>query len=157
MTFKLVAMMNSGSTDAELLELINNITNRAPGMASMQRIQVLLLAFSDDKQVRNADKAVTLAETIYTQDRHPANLELLALATAAAGNYERAINMMRHGLTIEQKHHGGRSAKRIKESLSALESGKLPELDWHEETRHLLPPPTRALATFRDYPDSNPI
>ena len=157
MVFKLVAMMNKGAPDQALLELINNITNRAPGMAAMKRIKALLLALSNDEQIRDTDKAVSMAETMYRQDKHPANLELLALTLAAAGDYEKAASMMRHALSTEKELHSGRNIKRIKKYLSVLESGKLPELEWREETRHLLPPPTSALATFRDYPDSNPI
>ena len=157
MMFKLVAMMGSDSPDKALLGTVIDITDRAPGMVSAKRVQILLLALSRDNKVRDAGAAIKLAEQMYQQHQFPVNLELLALATAAGGDFETAVKKLRHALASEQQYKGSPNLARMENILSSLEKGDLPELGWHNELMHMQPPPTNALATFRDYPDPNPI
>ena len=155
--FKLAAMMRSGASDKELIAAVQKITSRAPDMLSVKRIQILLLALSPDADVRDSKRALVLAEEMYKKHQYPVNLELLALATASAGDFSLATERMREALTAEKQQKNSRSIKRMENNLLLLKATRLPELGWHEETRHMLPPPTNALATFRDYPDANPI
>jgi tetratricopeptide (TPR) repeat protein len=155
--FKLAAMMRSGASDKELIAAVQKITSRAPDLLSIKRIQILLLALSLDVDVRDSKRALTLAEEMYKKHQHPVNLELLALANASAGDFKLATERMREALTAEQQQKNSLSIKRMQNNLLLLKAARLPELDWHEETKHMLPPPTKALATFRDYPDANPI
>ena len=157
MIFQLVAMMCNSSPDEDLLVVVNNITDRVPSMASMKRIQILLLGLSKDEHVLNVELAMTLAEEMYQQHNYPANLELLALTTAAGGDFENAAKQLRQALAAEKQHKNSRNITRMNTNLLLLEKGKLPRLDWHEEINHMLPPPTNALTAFRDYPDANPI
>lgn len=155
--FKLVAMMGDGASDKELLAVTQQITARAPNMFSIKRIQVLILALSQETGVRDSKLSLTLAEQMYDSAQYPANLELVALATASTGDYVLAIEQMRKALTSEEQYKNSWNIKRMNNSLLLLKNGQLPELQWHEEITHMLPPPTNALATFRDYPDANPI
>jgi tetratricopeptide (TPR) repeat protein len=155
--FKLVAMMSNEASDKELLAITQQITDRSPNTLSVRRIQILLLALSKEADVRNSDLALTLAEKMYESSQYPANLELLALSTASAGNYKLGSEQMRKALAAEKQHKNSRSITRMNNNLLQLQEGRLPELNWHEEIRHMQPPPTNALATFRDYPDANPI
>ena len=155
--FKLVAMMGNGASDKELLTVVEKITVTATDIPPIKRIQILLLALSSDAEVRDSEQAQKLAEQMYKSSRYPVNLELLALSTASTGDLSMAANQMRKALTEEKQHKNSRSLTRMSNNLLLLEKGALPELDWHEETSHMLPPPTNALATFRNYPDANPI
>ena len=157
MMFKLVAMMGNGSSDQDLLATVNKITARAPGMVSMKRIQILLLALSNDDKARDAERAMTIADELYKKHKYPVNLELLAMATAAGGDFEKAEKLMQHALTNEKQHKNSRNITRINNNLLLLQKEELPELKWQEEISHMLPPPTNALSAFRDYPDANPI
>lgn len=156
-TFKLVAMMANSSPDSELFAVAQQITARAPNMVHIKRIEVLLLALSNNTDVRNSHLALQLAEQMYNSGQYPVNMELLALATASSGNFKQAREQMQNAIAAETQHKRSSNLKRMNDNLLLLEQKQLPELYWQEEIRHMLPPPTRALATFRDYPDLNPI
>ena len=155
--FKLVANMGIGASDKELISTSRQITSRAPNILAIKRIEILLLALSKDKDVQNSQLAVEMAERTYEQAQYPVNLELLALANASAGRFNPAIEQMREAITKEQHYKNSRNISRMKTSLVMLEQKKLPALKWQEEIAHMMPPSTTALATFRDYPDANPI
>jgi len=155
--FKMVAMMSSDASDKALLAITRKVTDRSPNMLSIRRIQILLLALSKDSDVQNSEQALDLAKQMYESNAYPANLELLALSNASAGNYELAAEQMSKALAAEKQHKNSRSITRMKTNLLLLQSGNLPELNWQEEIRYMQPPRTNALATFRDYPDANPI
>jgi len=156
-SFKLVAMMGNSSPDSELLAVARQITGRAPNMIHIKRIELLLLALSNDTDVRNSRLALQLAEQMYKSGQYPVNMELLALATASSGNFELAREQMQNAIAAETQHKTSSNLKRMNDNLLLLEQKQLPALYWQDEIRHMLPPPTRALATFRDYPDLNPI
>ncbi len=155
--FKLVAMMGDSATDKELLAVTQQITGRAPNLFSIKRIQVLLLALSQETGVGDSELALARAEQMYKTTPLPVNLELLALATASAGNYPLATEHMRSALAAEQPYKNSHNIKRMNKNLLLIEKGQLPALQWQEEITYMLPPPTNALPTFRDYPDANPI
>ena len=155
--FNLVARMGSGASDKELFALSQQVTDRIPNMFTIKRIQILLLALSNNKDVRNSVLAKNMAEQMYKLGQHPINLELLALTTASTGDFNLAMEQMRKAISTEQQYKKGRSIKRMQKNLLLLQEQQLPSLNWDEEKAHMLPPPTHALATFRDYPDPNPI
>ena len=155
--FNLVARMGSGASDKELFALSQQVTDRIPNMFTIKRIQILLLALSNNKDVRNSVLAKNMAEQMYKLGQHPINLELLALTTASTGDFDLAMEQMRKAISAEQQYKKGRSIKRMQKNVLLLQEQQLPSLNWDEEIAHMQPPPTHALATFRDYPDANPI
>jgi hypothetical protein len=126
-------------------------------MLTIKRIQILLLALSNEADVRDGELAKNMAEQMYKLTQYPVNLELLALANASAGDFDLAVQQMRQAITAEQQFKQSSNLKRMQENLSLLQNQQLPELQWQQEITHMLPPPTHALASFRDYPDPNPI
>jgi len=90
--FRLIAMMGNGNPDRELLAVTQQITDRAPNLVSIKRIQILILALSNDASVRNSKQAQAFAELIYKRGEYPVNLELLALTTAATGDFDLATD-----------------------------------------------------------------
>jgi tetratricopeptide (TPR) repeat protein len=155
--FKLVAMMANGSPDKELLAVTNNITERAPDVLSIKRIQILILALSDETDVRDSTLAKQLAEQMYQAHLHPVNAELVALANASAGDYSLATQQIREAITAEQQRKKSQNTTRMVQNLQLLEKKQLPKLNWQEDIKYMRPPPANALSTFRDYPDANPI
>jgi tetratricopeptide (TPR) repeat protein len=155
--FNLVAKMGSGASDKELFTLSQQVTDRIPNMFTIKRIQILLLALSNNTDVHDSELAKNMAEQMYKLGQYPINLELLALTTASAGDFDLAKEQMRKAISAEQQYIKSRSIKRMQNNLLLLQKQQLPNLDWHEEIVHMRPPPTNALATFRDYPDANPI
>jgi len=155
--FNLVAMMGSGSSDKELISVTQQITDRVPNMFTVKRIQILLLALSDEADVRNSELAKNMAEQMYKLSQYPVNLELLALTTASTGDFDLAMEQMRKAVSAEQQYKKSGHIERMQNNVLLLEKHQLPNLDWHKEIAHMQPPPTHALATFRDYPDANPI
>jgi tetratricopeptide (TPR) repeat protein len=154
---KLVAMMGNGNPDRELLNLSRQIIQRAPNALAIQRIQILLLATSDDINVRNAPKALEKAEIFYKKQPFPVNQELVALSLASAGKFDDAVKQLRQAIELEQQYSKSKNIKRMKNNLSVLEQHRLPVHDWDEDIRNMQPPPVNALTSFRDYPDANPI
>jgi tetratricopeptide (TPR) repeat protein len=157
MLFRLSAMMGNNSPDRELLDAANSISDRAPNMVSMRRIQILILSLSKDDSIRDTESAMKRADQMQQNQKHPVNMELLAIATAAAGNFDKAVKQMRAAVTVEKQYGKTPNLPRMESTLSLLEKGELPALSWQQEISHMRPRPTNALATFRDYPDANPI
>ena len=155
--FNLVARMGGGASDKELIELAQQITDRVPNMLSIKRIQILLLALSKDEGVRDSELAQNMAEQLYKQAQYPVNMELLALTNASAGDFDLAVQQMSKAVTAEQQYKHSINLKRMQDNLLLLQNKKLPELHWQQEITYMQPPPTHALASFRDYPDPNPI
>ncbi len=155
--FNLTASMGSGASDKELIALTQQITDRVPNMFAIKRIQILLLALSNDADVRNSELAKNMAVQMYKLAQHPVNLELLALTNASAGDFDLAVKQMRKAVTAEQQYKKSSNLKRMQNNLKQLQNQQLPGLEWQQEIVYMLPPPTNALATFRDYPDANPI
>ena len=155
--FNLAASMGSGASDKELIELTRRITDRVPNIFAIKRIQILLLALSSEAGVRNSEQARSMAEQMYKLVQLPPNLELLALTTASTGNFDLAAQQMQKAVTAEQQYKKSGNLKRMQDNLLLLQNEQLPGLNWQQEIAHMLPPPTNALATFRDYPDANPI
>lgn len=155
--FNLAASMGSGASDKELIELTRQITDRVPNMFAIKRIQILLLALSSESSVRNSELARNMAEQMYKLAQLPPNLELLALTTASTGDFDLAVQQMQKAVTADQQYKKSSNLKRMQDNLLLLQKKQLPGLNWQQEIAHMLPPPTNALATFRDYPDANPI
>ena len=155
--FNLVANMGNGASDKKLIALTQQITDRIPNMFTVKRIQILLYALSNEAGVRDSKLANNMAEQMYKLVQYPVNLELLALTTASSGDFDSATEQMRKAATEEQQYKKSSNLKRMQNNLLLLEKRQLPGLEWHEEIKHMQPPATNALATFRDYPDANPI
>ncbi len=155
--FNLTASMGSGAPDKALIASAQKITDRVPNMFAIKRIQILLLALSNDADVRNSELARNMAEQMYKLAQLPPNLELLALTNASTGNFDLAVQQMQKAVTAEQQYKKSGNLKRMQDNLLLLQNKQLPGLNWQQEIAHMLPPPTNALATFRDYPDANPI
>jgi tetratricopeptide (TPR) repeat protein len=155
--YNLISRMGSGAPDKKLIELAQQIKDRAPNILAIRRILILLLALSDEAGVRNSSLARDMAEQMYKLAQYPVNLELLALTTASAGNFDLAVQQMRKAVTAEQPYKNSENIRRMNDYLLLLQNHQLPRLQWQQEIAHMLPPPTNALVTFRDYPDANPI
>jgi tetratricopeptide (TPR) repeat protein len=155
--YRLVAMMGSGAPDAQLLDAVNAIAERAPGFYPPKRIRILLLALSQDSKVRNTELALTQATQMYHAHGNPLNTELMSIAKAATGEFDVAIKLMQQAIDAEQQQGYHLNTDRMQSQLADLRNKQLPALKWSDELRYLLPPMTNPLASFRDYPDANPI
>jgi hypothetical protein len=127
-------------------------------MMSAQRIEALLLALSKDPNVRNSERAINIAGTMQAHLNSPANLEIMALSSASGGDFANGRALLQQAMDMTAgKKVGDQHRKRITQFMQLLENKTLPELDWQEEIDHMMPPPPRARATFRSYPDPNPV
>jgi len=126
-------------------------------MLAVRRIEVLLHALSSDTGVKDGETATNMAEQLYSTNPYPVNLELLALAVAATGDFDKATEKMQEAVAAERRYSNAANIERMEQYLFLLQKHQLPHLDWHEEVAHMLPPPTNGLTVFRDYPDAKPI
>ena len=155
--FMLVAMMGNNDPDRETLSAAMEITDRISTMLAIKRIEILLLALSKDANIKNSELAKKKKKKTYNSQPHPVNLELLAIANASSGDFDLAVEQMSKAVSAEQQYKHSRNIKRMQSSLALLQNKELPALNWHDEVAHMQPPAIQALATFRDYPDANPI
>lgn len=155
--YRLVAMMGIGSPDTQLRDAVETIIERAPSSYPPQRIRILLYALSRNSEVRNPSLASRLAERLYNTSRNPLNMELLAIAKASSGDFDTAIPLLAQASKAEQQRKHSINSRRMLDNLALLQNRQLPQLSWDDETRYLIPPLTDPLASFRDYPDANPV
>lgn len=85
-----------------------------------------VLATTDDPEVRDAKKAVELAEKINaaTKGKEPSALDTLAVAYSAAGRFQDAIKAAERGLAIAQKLGRDDVSARIESRLRLFQSGQ---------------------------------
>ncbi len=89
------ALLQAAGRDREALSHLDAALTLAPANVELKRRLARLLASSPDDTVRDGDRALTLAEELFGQDRSLSNAEILAMALAAVGRFEEAANWQR--------------------------------------------------------------
>ena len=111
----------AGREDAALPHL-ETVLRLQPGDVGVMNNLAWLLANSTNPSVRDASRAVRLAEEAckVTTFKEPALLDTLAAAYAAAGRFDEAVNTAETALKLAEKHDPS-LAERIGERLAGYE------------------------------------
>ena len=155
--FRLSAKLANTTSIQTAAELIAEANRDAGGVYPLIRLQIIVLALSDDEKVRDLKTARTLVEELVEKQPSPRNIELLALVNAADGRFEEANEKIRQvNMMLSQMPYGQDKKFQSRYTRLFMEQ-RLPSLDLVNETRRLVPKPTDPKSAFRDYPDPRPI
>jgi tetratricopeptide (TPR) repeat protein len=149
------ALLQAGRGNEEILAVIETAIQHFPEQPLPGYLHIQLLACTDGKAGCNAAQALASARQIHKQQPIPPHRELLALALAAAGQFDEAI-AVQEALVTEAIKMAPDEAERLKGNLSGYQSGQLPKAE-QLFTWHLVQaPPVFGIGAFRDYPTSRP-
>jgi len=153
---QLVVLQKSAAPDTELRRVLETAVQQVPEQPLFTMMLVRLLCTSTDPEVRDSTEALRLAGLLAGQQAIPPYRELLALAQAAAGDFEQATDNEQAILSMAVWTMPG-EVVRLEKVLAAYQEGRMPDGD------ALLPkqtvpraPPMDATAVFRDYPAARP-
>lgn len=138
-----------------LMAAIEAAVERFPEYPGFRSLQILLLAGSRDAAISDPEEALKKAQQLYNQQQIPPHRELLALACAATGDYEKAIAMQKELLSYV-RHAIPAEEGRVTRTLVYYQDKTLPPLDELINYTALQAPAFNASAPFRDYPAPRP-
>jgi tetratricopeptide (TPR) repeat protein len=152
----LVSLSRSGSTDAEIAAQLHTLLETRPDDPALRYAAGLLLALSEDREVRDPPRALELARTLEQQMPAPLHLELLALAHAANGDFEQARQAVQQLEFSLPPWVEGSDVEELKAALQVFEEGRIPGPPWPRKDPVLQPPPVQAGGPMREYPAALP-
>jgi tetratricopeptide (TPR) repeat protein len=155
-TMEVIALMRSGAPRAVIQARLEAARDRYPDNELFAYCLALLLAAGPEDSVGDAERAVTLGTDLYEQAPVPEHIELVAMAYAAMGKFEEAVPTMETALASAAALQAYKLVPRLEAELKAYQQGKPTPGGWRERTPRLEPPPTDAVAVFRDYPSDTP-
>jgi tetratricopeptide (TPR) repeat protein len=155
-TMEVIALMRSGAPGTTIRERLEAARGRYPDNDLFTYCLALLLAASPQHSGGDAERALTLARELYEQVPVPEHVELVAMAYAAMGKFKQAAATMETALATAAAIQADKLLPRLEAELTAYREGKPTPGGWREHIPGLEPPPTDAVAVFRDYPSNTP-
>jgi len=153
---QLAALENSGAPDLELRHELETAVRQAPEQPQFALMLIRLLCTSPEPQVADATEALRLAQRLAGEQSFPPYRESLALAHAAAGDFEQAADIQQALLSMAVWSMPGEVA-RLEQGLAAYREGQMPAADvLPPRGPALRAPPVDVTAVFRDYPAARP-
>ncbi len=149
------ALLQAGRGREEILAVIDTAMQRFNEQPLPGYLQIQLLACTDIKSGCNATQALARARELHEQQPIPPHRELLALALAAAGHFDEAIEMQ-EALVTEARQMMPVVVERLDSVLSDYQSSTLPTAERLFTWQLLQAPPVHGIGAFRDYPTARP-
>ena len=152
-----IARARAGAPERELAERLERLHQDAPGDPAVSRALIRLRVLAHDPGVRNSRQALELANALAPEHPAPANIEALALAAAADGQFQTAARLQQQAIDRLAWQAPPPVLARAQARLAAYRDGRLPdEPPFPEDDPLFAPPPFDATALFRDYPAAKP-
>ena len=152
----LVAEARAGTDEADTVAALEALTDAEPQNSQLRYALARLLAAADDPALRDPSRALRLAADLALQQPIPPHQRLLALAQAADGRFDDAIESERRLLAMPDWMLPPAEREQTRRALEALTAGELPHPAWPADDPLLSPPPFDAARVFRDYPAIKP-
>ena len=152
----LVAAARAGANEADAVAALEALIDAHPKDMQLRYALVRLLAAAENATLRDPPRALRLAADLMLQQPSPPHQRVLALAQAAAGRFDDAIEAERRLLAMPDWMVPAAERARVQHELDAYESGELPAPAWPGDDPLLSPPPFDAARAFRDYPAVKP-
>jgi tetratricopeptide (TPR) repeat protein len=154
--FHVMSLSHAGAGQEELKALLENILKKAGSYSPAVYALGRLLIYGQDPSIANPDRALQLANGLVENAPFPPFLELQALAYAANGEYDRAVEIQlmttQMNMMAPEKEY-----TRMMAALDALKENRLPAQTMFPENDLLLAPASvDPRGPFRNYPASNP-
>jgi tetratricopeptide (TPR) repeat protein len=153
---ELIADRRSGQPEAEIAERLARLAEAHADDLQLRYALARLLAAAEDTTVRNGEQAVKLAADLVVQQPIPPHQRLLALAQAAAGRWDQAIETLQRLLAMAGWMAPPQSIETLQNELADYQAKQLPQPAWPLDDLLLSPPPFDAMRPFRDYPATAP-
>jgi len=149
------ALLQTGHSGKEVLAVVEAALRHFPQQPILRYLQIQLLACSGSGQACDSGRALTLATELAEQQSIPPHRELLALATAASGDFDKA-GSIQQTLVSDAVWMMPMELARLRACLSAYRDGRLPGPEQLFTWQLLQAPQSRAADVFRDYPTPKP-
>jgi len=140
---------------ATLMTELESAIEHFPEYPGTRALQILLLAGSPDPAIHDPETALEKAQQLNGQYPIPPHRELLALAWAATGNYQKAVSILEELLPYVRRAMPA-EVERVERSLAYYQDRTLPPLDKLINRDALQAPEFNAGAAFREYPAPRP-
>jgi len=152
---QLEALQGIPATDVVQRRQLETAVQQVPEQPVFAIRLIRLLCTSPDPDVRDPAEALRLAEKLAGEQSFPPYRELLALAYAAAGDFEQAADTQQALVSLAAWTAPGEAA-RLEKGLTAYRARHLPAADSLPVLPPVQPQPLDATAVFRDYPTARP-
>jgi tetratricopeptide (TPR) repeat protein len=148
--------LHSGASDPEIMEHLQAALRQFPENTAFSAWQVRFLATSDAAQAGNPVQALARAQQLVEQQPIPPHQEVLALAWACNGNFEKAVSVQEELVSLAIWSAPPGESQRLTRILTAYQDGKLPARTDVMSLQILQPPLFNGVGPFRDYPAPRP-
>jgi len=151
-------LLQTGATDTEIMPHLEAAIRQFPEHAVFRTMQVRLLATSTDGQINNPQEALRIAQQLVDQQPIPPHQEVLALASAAAGDFDKAAAIQEElvSFAVWSAPGGGIDLDRLNKTLASYRDGKLPSRAVMATWPISQPPAFYGDKPFRNYPAARP-
>jgi tetratricopeptide (TPR) repeat protein len=154
---RLVARHRAGTPDADIARQLSELIARYPQQAELKYALVRVYSLSADPAVRDSVAALDLANELAPAQPTPPNIEALALAAAADGQFEQAAQLQQQALDMLGWMASEQQLQTARETLETYQAGRMPrQAVWPSDDPLLSPAPFSPLGPFRDYPSPVP-
>lgn len=120
-TLQLADILAQQQQCAESLALLEAAAAKHPERGLTMHALARHLASSPDEKTRNGGRALRLAKIVYEARPTFDHLETLAMASAAAGDFEEAVRLQKQLLKAAEQQRADQVATRIKQNLARYE------------------------------------
>jgi hypothetical protein len=151
---QILALIRQGTAHAILLESLQAARIRHPQDPYFAYLLATLLAASPEQGIRDGARALDLAKALYEREPTPGHTELLAMAYAETGDYERAVTIQQQAVATALAFHRLDLLPRLSEHLTLFQERQPSRTPWPERALAPSPPPRPGTSTgvFRGYP-----
>ena len=155
---QLVAWHRAGRADRDTAQQLDQLIGQYPDRPELKYALIRVRALSADPAVRDSVQALNLANELAPSQPSPPNVEALALAAAADGQFDAAARLQQQVLDMLGWMAGEQQLQRVQDTLDAYEQGVMPRQPvWPADDPLLSPAPLNPVEPFRDYPAPVPF
>jgi tetratricopeptide (TPR) repeat protein len=151
----ILAAIRGGRSQQELLRLLQAAAQRHPDNPSIGYFLAALLAAGSEQELRDADRALVLAQQLYRRRPSLEHTELLAMAKAESGDFASARSLQEQ--VVEQAWAAQRweLLNGAKELLERYRQDLPCRTPWNQAALQPAEPPFNATKVFKSYPASS--
>ena len=151
-------LKDKNAPDRELAMELEKLIRVYPDQPELKYALVRLSALSQDSGVRDSVRALTLANQLAPEQPTPPNIQALALAAAADGQFEQAARLQQQVIQMLGWMAPPQQLHALQETLAAYEKGVMPQQSiWPADDPLLSPGPLNPAEPFREYPTAVPF
>jgi tetratricopeptide (TPR) repeat protein len=155
---EMVALHRAGEADSVLARELELRVRQHPDQSELKYALIRLRALSEDGEVRDGVRALTLANELAPNQPTPPNIEVLALAAASNGQHPQAAKLQQQVIDMLGWMAPAKKLEALQETLAAYEKGVMPrQAVWPADDQLFAPLPLDPLAPFREYPAAVPF